>query len=232
MCGIFASISSHGYRLQSGELTQLLRNRGPDYLGQAQLQLTTKDGTAYWLSFTSTVLALRGGHLTTQPFKCSTTNSVLCWNGEAWKIGQRPVEGNDGQVIFNLLLNAISCKLASDSRIAVLKVLRSIAGPFAFVFFDGLHNQIYFGRDRLGRRSLLYDTARYPESLAFVSVGDSAGGNWQEVEADGIYILSYEHAIPSFEDTPDSPIRLNSISSICREPWDEDDVGLEVSPAQ
>ncbi|KAH8808242.1 asparagine synthase-domain-containing protein [Xylogone sp. PMI_703] len=220
MCGIFASVSTRACQHQSGELRELLRSRGPDHIGQVQSKATIKDGATYWLSFTSTVLALRGGHLTQQPFESPTGNSVLCWNGEAWRVGQGIVEGNDGQVIFDLLLSAISCnELVSDSRIAVLEVLKSIAGPFAFFLYDGIHKQIYFGRDRLGRRSLLYNTSQYPESLEFASVGDSASGNWQEVEADGIYILSFTDGPLFSHDRIEGPISLNSISSILRVAW-------------
>ena len=194
MCGIHASLSKSGVRTSSPELKLLLSNRGPDHTGTVESNIE-KDGISYSLSFTSTVLALRGGDVTTQPFVDPRSGSVLCWNGEAWNIGSDLVVGNDGQVVFDALLRAVSEeKCASKAAAAVLKGLNSICGPFAFVFLNKFHKQIFFGRDRLGRRSLLHNcTADYME---FSSIADPTRGNWQEVEADAIYMLSRSHESP------------------------------------
>ena len=127
-----------------------------------------------------------------QPFIDVQSGSMLCWNGEAWKIGHESVVGNDGQAVFDSLITASFVqKHASDSTAAILKVLQLISGPFAFVFFDMNHNQIYFGRDRLGRRSLLYNTDSGPMSVEFASISDPTNGSWKEVEADAVYQLSF-----------------------------------------
>jgi len=194
MCGIHASLSKDGVRTSSPELKLLLGKRGPDHTGTVESSIE-KDGISYSLSFTSTVLALRGGHVTTQPFVDPRSGSVLCWNGEAWKIGSQLVVGNDGQGVFDALLRATSEeKCASKAAAAVLKGLNSIYGPFAFVFLNKSHKQIFFGRDRLGRRSLLHNCT--PDYMEFSSTADPARGNWQEVEADAVYMLSCSHERP------------------------------------
>jgi asparagine synthetase B (glutamine-hydrolysing) len=144
----------------------------------------------------STVLALRGNHVTIQPFIDPSHGSVLCWNGEAWKLGSESIEGNDGQLLFDTLMRA-SCtqKCASESTAAILNVLQTVSGPFAFVFVDKIHSQLYFGRDRLGRRSLLYKIDADSHSLHLSSVGDPTSGPWLEVEADAIYQLSCEEDV-------------------------------------
>jgi asparagine synthetase B (glutamine-hydrolysing) len=191
MCGIHASISTTGFQTPSEDLKQLLRNRGPDHIGEVQAHIHSNDGLSYWVSLMSTVLALRGGHVIAQPFTDISSGSALCWNGEAWKIGSEPVAGNDGEVIFDLLLKASSAqKSVSESIRAVLKVLQSISGPFAFVFFDKLHNQIYYGRDRLGRRSLLLKDNDHATSLELSSIAEPSSGPWKEVEADAVYQLT------------------------------------------
>lgn len=43
----------------------------------------------------------------------------------------------------------------------VLSALSRIAGPFAFVFFSPSRSTLYYGRDRIGRRSLVVRTPRY-----------------------------------------------------------------------
>ena len=158
----------------------------------------------YWLSFTSTVLALRGDHVEYQPFVDPQSGSVLCWNGEAWRIESEPISGNDGQRVFELLIKASSQNLSSNSNTIILKVLRSISGPFAFVFFDKIHNQIYFGRDRLGRRSLLYNTEFHPGCMEFASTADLESTSWREVRdlmpfisfRVGVEVLSLDQKIP------------------------------------
>ncbi|ESZ92226.1 hypothetical protein SBOR_7391 [Sclerotinia borealis F-4128] len=223
MCGIYASISTRGLQSPSHALKHFLCNRGPDHIGSTQTNFTSSDGTTYFLSFVSTVLALRGDHITPQPFDGSTVvdasasncGSILCWNGEAWKVGGELVNGNDGQVIYVMLVNAISlASSASDATLAVVKILRSISGPFAFVFWDNIHGAIYCGRDRLGRRSLLYNVDNKSEDLGeseyieFASTSDPAKGNWKEIEADGIYKFScsdksiFSFSIPGSQNLP------------------------------
>lgn len=187
MCGIFASASKTGPQIPSAELKSLLCNRGPDHAGEESLKTTAKDGSEVSLTFFSTVLALRGGHVTKQPLKAAS-RSILCWNGEAWKIGQDVVEGNDGERILNLLMTDSPNTSKDDAIHHVLNVLRSISGPYAFVYFDRLRNFLYFGRDCLGRRSLLINDEG-DELVQFSSVADSTNSTWREVEADGIYMM-------------------------------------------
>lgn len=172
MCGIHVAISSSKPDEISANLKRCLCNRGPDHLATHATRLSDNadDGTATTsLTFTSTVLALRGDHVAQQPFVDSASGSVFCWNGEAWRVRQHTVTGNDGEALAGLLNDAIR-KSASEREGAILKVLRSIDGPFAFVFFDKPSSRVYFGRDRLGRRSLLVKEGR--QGLVLSSVAD------------------------------------------------------------
>jgi hypothetical protein len=132
------------------------------------------------LTFTSTVLSLRGDHVARQPFVDPVTGSVLCWNGEAWALRGEPVQGNDGEAILALL--AEISKGSGD----VMDVLRDIEGPFAFIYLDKPAKRLYYGRDRLGRRSLLVKDG-FPFSLS--SIAEMPVDGWAEVEADGCYTL-------------------------------------------
>ncbi|RDW75030.1 hypothetical protein BP6252_06172 [Coleophoma cylindrospora] len=90
-----------------------------------------------------------------------------------------------------MLLKASTSSLSDhESKRAVLQVLKDISGPFAFVYFDKAHNVLYFGRDRLGRRSLLYNTDSSSQALELASIADPSRGLWEEVEADAIYMTS------------------------------------------
>lgn len=185
MCGIFAAVSKGGHVQLDEELKANLSRRGPDHWGSA---LSSSSG-AYQLSFFSSVLALRGGHVTAQPLVDAGTGSILCWNGEAWKIAGSRISGNDGEAVLSLLSAATMIAAPEDSRRGILDTLRSVQGPFAFVFFDKRHEIVYFARDCLGRRSLLFSIDEMGESIQFSSLAPPSSSHWHEVEADGIYSM-------------------------------------------
>jgi asparagine synthetase B (glutamine-hydrolysing) len=198
MCGIHAVISSTVPRPLSPELEFRLVSRGPDHLGKAEVQLSSPPT---FLAFTSTVLALRGDHTTKQPFVDPGSGSVLCWNGEAWRIAGQAVEGNDGEAVFALLTTASA---SSQERVAaVLDAIRSIEGPFAFVYFDKATRVLFYGRDRMGRRSL---TVRRDDNASVIlsSIAEMCDTAWKEVEADGIYTITIRDPLshPTAQDLP------------------------------
>jgi asparagine synthetase B (glutamine-hydrolysing) len=193
MCGIHVAINrDKGTGRLPASLHNCLCSRGPDHFGQVTVSLaaTTSGNDGAFLTFTSTVLSLRGDHVTPQPFQDKETGSVLCWNGEAWKIDGRAVQGNDGEAVSALLSDASARSSGSGTSDAVLNAMRSIEGPFAFVYFDASSNVLYFGRDRLGRRSLLIAHDETEGSLVLSSIAEISHEKWKEVEADGIYSVA------------------------------------------
>ncbi|ORY60280.1 asparagine synthase [Pseudomassariella vexata] len=193
MCGIHAILSTANAAELSQDLRQALRNRGPDYLGEATR--TFPAGASQDLRvlarFTSTVLALRGDHVAKQPFEDPNSGAVFCWNGEAWKIDSQIVDGNDGEAIF-ARLSGNKATGPEPRHAYVLNVLRSIQGPFAFIYYDASSERLYFGRDRLGRRSLLMNDGSDGTAVAFSSVADAPHAEWKEVIADGIYSMCFK----------------------------------------
>lgn len=187
MCGIFFSLSRHGHVAPDDKTAALLRNRGPDHTGLHQIVVAHQENHGQLhATFLSTVLSLRGTAVVSQPLIDQNTGSVLCWNGEAWSIHRDAVAGNDSEVVFHLLSKAAS---SSDSRAAVIHLLSNIQGPYAIVFYDAVNKLLYYGRDCLGRRSLLSKTTTNG-ALVLSSVSDNATGEaWAEVEADGIYVV-------------------------------------------
>lgn len=194
----------------AANLRRCLCNRGPDHITTHETRLAhgVADGApATHLAFTSSVLALRGDHIAQQPFVDPETGSVFCWNGEAWKIRHHDVSGNDGEAIAALLNEAVS-RGPQGREAAVLQVLRSIDGPFAFVFFDKPSGKVYYGRDRLGRRSLVIRESG--QCVVLSSIAAAADPLWREVEADGIYVLDVAsiHLHHSSQDPPNLTTRL------------------------
>jgi len=198
MCGIFFSLCRQEHVLPDSGTEQLLKNRGPDSLGIQQRLLFTRygehetDAAPLYATFVSTVLALRGAQVTEQPLVDEKSGSMLCWNGEAWRLREDTVPGNDSQVVFQVLLEACKAAALMSSASAIdqiVSVLSSIRGPYAFVFYDATSHHLFFGRDCLGRRSLLKKRTSNSD-LIISSVCDNATGeDWAEIEADGIYVL-------------------------------------------
>ncbi|EJT75466.1 hypothetical protein GGTG_05399 [Gaeumannomyces tritici R3-111a-1] len=195
MCGIHLAIwpASSSPRPLDSVLRRRLCSRGPDHVGNVETRFADA-----LLSFTSTVLSLRGNAVTIQPFEDPLSGSVLCWNGEAWKMDGRGVQGNDGAELFALL---------NRPDTDILDTIRSIEGPFALVFFDKPSAKLFYARDRLGRRSLLARRDGDNDSLCLSSVAERLDPNWVEVEADGIYMLELSTLSPG------------SVPAPVRHPW-------------
>ncbi|KAL3480620.1 asparagine synthase-domain-containing protein, partial [Aspergillus californicus] len=227
MCGIFFSLTAaENPLLLDKNLRYLLTKRGPDEgsysigLRGASLNPFNHEGSGrIWLSFASTVLAMRGDEIVRQPLTDSgKTGSIFAWNGDAWKInGQSIQEKNDTEIVFDHLLRAITKDYPSEdysgvpeSAQRVAEAISKITGPFAFVFYDAVNFKLYFGRDCLGRRSLLwgFDEAG---NLKICSIcdGSSPSNLFQEVEADGIFMVE-------FQDDEDAALETNPISAPLR----------------
>ncbi|CAI4213735.1 unnamed protein product [Parascedosporium putredinis] len=140
MCGIYASVSRHGRLPPSSALESQLVQRGPDHIGSTQAYVPSSDSSSsnsepgeespgLSLTFVATVLSLRGNGITQQPVVSEVSGAILCWNGEAWSLGGDAIAGNDTAAIISTLDQA-------SGQDAVLDVLRSIDGPFAFIYYD------------------------------------------------------------------------------------------------
>lgn len=210
MCGIFVSLSTASSVLPTEETCRMLRNRGPDSF---QVHTSTvqkgnlKVTASLQLTFLSTVLSLRGDHVYSQPLVDEASKSVLCWNGEAWKVAGERVQDNDTELIFSLFLQAVrpyydseqseitttDRKAAAARRLA--DVVSSISGPFSFVFYDAFNSKLFFSRDCLGRRSLLreFDDAG---NLKICSICDGlSSSRFEEVATDGLHMIDLEHVL-------------------------------------
>jgi asparagine synthetase B (glutamine-hydrolysing) len=204
MCGIFCSLGNDIPVLPNNEICQRLVSRGPDSVNTVQTKYpeTTaqeQDTSTRDLHITlhSTVLSLRGSRTVTQPYQDPDGKYTLCWNGEAWSVGGEPTTGNDTEVIHKLLADALkaSSSLHTDpmepiaSATVVSEALSTVAGPYAFVLFEHSRGRLFFGRDFLGRRSLLKMITEDGD-LVISSVSDGKPDDgWTEVVANGVYCV-------------------------------------------
>lgn len=210
MCGIFFSCSLYQCRQPSQNSLDYLGKRGPDETRKLTRVINANDGCQglpWFLLAVSSVLSLRGDRVISQPLedKKHQPDSFLSWNGEAWKYDGKPLPGSDVDFIFCELIKAAqpqrddSLSEASSRELtlqAVITTISKITGPYAFVFYDGLNKRAFYGRDVLGRRSLLI---RRPSdnSIEIASVcGEEKGQCWDEVEAGGLSVLDLVAKVP------------------------------------
>ncbi|KAF4123903.1 Asparagine synthetase B (glutamine-hydrolyzing) [Geosmithia morbida] len=220
MCGIHAVISTSGYAPPpQGYVRRCLCNRGPDYVGTVRAEA---DASLVSLTLTSTVLSLRGDHVAAQPLVDPATGSVLCWNGEAWRIGGRDVEGSDTEVVMGLLLLSSANSSSVGQEKSVLDALRSIEGPFALIYFDKPGRRVYYCRDRLGRRSLLVNK-NDGDTVVLSSVADAEQDGWVEVEADGCYTVCLDDLVISRHEWVDDASSVSGIGIFCEKMPDTTD---------
>lgn len=172
-----------------------------------------------YLTFISTVLSLRGDHVYRQPLVDSMTQSVLCWNGEAWKVGGERVQGNDTQRVFALFLQAVAPATPCDRKHAVYRLadaVASISGPFSFVFYDAVNSNLFFSRDCLGRRSLLQGF----DELGNLKICSLCDGDvstcFDEVGTDGVYMIDLDHELHLSQSARKKVIKIETL------PWSSD----------
>jgi asparagine synthetase B (glutamine-hydrolysing) len=192
MCGIFFSLTRDDYVVPDASTEQLLKNRGPDSIGKHQTLIPQPQDRKCHATFISTVLSLRGASVVEQPLRDPSNNSVLCWNGEAWSVGGQPVQGNDSARVFQHLLRRRPAGSENDRKASITQVVEQVAtirGPFAFVFYDAVYNYLYWGRDCLGRRSLLRRQPAHNELIISSVCDGSTGDRWTEVDAIGVSII-------------------------------------------
>jgi asparagine synthetase B (glutamine-hydrolysing) len=188
MCGIFFSVARNRPLSPDPETVLCLQQRGPDSFQERHIRWSRPDGDIY-LTFISSVLALRGDHVQAQPLYDIDTGSLLCWNGEAWKIAGITFEGNDAAHVFKLLLQASAKPATKEDSDPVRRVLSCIAGPFAFVYYDATTTTVYYGRDRLGRRSLLLSATNEHDMTLFSASTTAQEKRGWELSSDGIHFL-------------------------------------------
>ena len=187
----------------STSLRARLDARGPDSSETVTFRQPAKaaqelrqDCQSTEITLYSTVLSLRGTITVPQPLQDAEGHSVLCWNGEAWSVDGVSTTGNDTGAILTLLKRAAHGSATEQDlgRCAstVSRALSTVAGPYAFTFFDRQNGRLYFGRDFLGRRSLLYSISRSGGlTISSVPCSETEGiQGWKEIEADGIYCVS------------------------------------------
>ncbi|KAK6644049.1 hypothetical protein RUM43_000314 [Polyplax serrata] len=111
----------------------------------------------------------------------------------------RSSDGNDTQNLWNKLQEA------REKGLSIVKVFSSIRGPFSFIYYEKESRKLYFGRDVVGRHSLLIGFSQ--RSITISSVGSRKVDGFTEVPAIGIFCFSLEK-------DGETPLTLHSWSHV------------------
>ncbi|KAH8120264.1 asparagine synthase-domain-containing protein [Phellopilus nigrolimitatus] len=155
MCGILLAIQRRedvttGFESHWEQLKLSVSARGPDAQDIYQTVVTTDDGSFLDVRFFASELRLRGDKPVVQPHRDS--GNVFCWNGEVFEGLEIDASENDGAKLFK------SIRTSSDPGGKLTEVLQQIEGPQVFTCLRRKATEtkrLYYGRDPLGRRSLL-----------------------------------------------------------------------------
>ncbi|KAF8002391.1 hypothetical protein HF325_003356 [Metschnikowia pulcherrima] len=148
--------------------------RGPDYARYSELGFS---GNHYQLF--SSVLSLR------QPFTQQPLYNgewILQFNGELYN--DECIDGNDTVFIMDQLMSEL--KQCEEKLQAVASVIARLDGEFAFVLTDTQNSNVYFGKDSVGKRSLLYENA--PDRVCISSICPRNAANAVECVGNQLYV--------------------------------------------
>lgn len=159
MCGIYCCISCcNSYPQPSLSLREQLERRGPDNFGETFSVLESQSpnqrrGEPTILRMMGTVLQLRGERLTKQPYQDKDGN-ILLWNGEVFEPSELNsiLDCRQSDTVYV----AESLRRCSGEAVEIHSFLNRIRGPFALVYYDQKSGVVFFARDALGRRSLVW----------------------------------------------------------------------------
>lgn len=163
------------------ETLELLQRRGPDCYATEEVKEDRASVTLF-----SAVLGLRGRKLSPQPARDEVGN-MLAWNGEIF--GGPKVSDEECDTTF--LLNMLA-RCSSESEL--LNIISSIEGPWTLVYYKRSEQQLWFGRDVFGRRSLLFNSRCCGLTLASC-VSRKSQEDWMELPACGIYCLDLRASV-------------------------------------
>ncbi|KAJ3020568.1 Asparagine synthetase domain-containing protein 1 [Thoreauomyces humboldtii] len=200
--------------------------RGPD-----RHSSRTFIGSGHTVTLHGWTLHLRGNDPILQPVEDDDGN-ILCFNGEIFGGLDVPDSESDTLILSQTLSGGLD-----KGRISVeqnlLRTISLLEGPWAIVYYQPSEQKLYFGRDFLGRRSLLWRIPRVAdEPFLLASVGflenldpEFPLADWAEVPADGLYSLDFRASTNG----------LTSLQDMCSKPthypWQPPDTSDPLSGA-
>lgn len=178
-------VDDSNIRVTQQGIEDAIKNRGPNAIG------VSDSITGFWAI--GSVLHIQGSEIVDQPYVDESGN-ILLWNGEVFSGMSNFTPGISDTVqvssaISFAILNAVSEATdfkSSNSRVhlskaalrAVTECLSRVNGPYAFIYFCKYLHLVIYGRDPLGRRSLLkLRNDKFPFALSSVWPSNASAHN-------------------------------------------------------
>ncbi|XP_076294578.1 asparagine synthetase domain-containing protein 1 [Lasioglossum baleicum] len=180
MCGIFCHVS-HNYKNNPqvphewNRCKDLIVARGPDNVAE-RIEHLNEDWCGH---FAASVLWMQGSNLNVQPVVDSFGN-ILLWNGDVFS----------GTLAQDNICDTDAILHSLQSSTNVMSVFQEIHGPYSFIYFQKSNNCLYFGRDIIGRHSLLLKSNTDENSLTLMSVANKQIKGIVEVPAIGLFMMN------------------------------------------
>ncbi|CAG8542496.1 9938_t:CDS:2 [Rhizophagus irregularis] len=211
MCGILfrlqlkKSFTNDSFHKELWNQLMILNNqRGPDSQGELFKSIQSQSSSLYtvYLTFFGAVLHLRGPSIVKQPLTDNDEEDVLLWNGEIFNGVEIPPGENDTKYLFAALKMSHNIENDNEEKNRILHILQSIEGPYAIIYWQSSKRRLWFGRDCLGRRSLLWNLHSEEDNFILTSVGCkisqmSKSPYFAEVSANGIFYLDLDKMLSS-----------------------------------
>ncbi|QDZ22640.1 asparagine synthetase domain-containing protein [Chloropicon primus] len=167
-----------------------MRNRGPDGQSEERRHIGEEGG----LLLRASLLQVRGGAKLGGPQLADGLGNVLCFNGEIYSGLSELGQGvNDGAALLS--------ELGASPEGGAAGVFSRLRGPWAAIFWEEGTQTLWYGRDVIGRRSLLRFKGDDRLVLSSVSLSpfdapEEVRSAWEEVPP-GIYSVSLASAVGS-----------------------------------
>ncbi|KAG8233607.1 hypothetical protein J437_LFUL001018 [Ladona fulva] len=161
----------------------MLERRGPDRTFSCDVVVLN-----WLLCFKSYVLWMQGSEPTVQPVKDDHGN-LLLWNGDIFS-GVYEESSVKNKVSDTLvLLQALGENDSSPENI--LHTMMKVYGPWSMMYWNDKRKTLWFGRDVLGRHSLLWTKSANGIILSSVSKRGCDEEKCQEVPALGLFSMDF-----------------------------------------
>lgn len=225
------------YDTIKNDIESRLINRGPDSIKSKLIEIKCfqKDidkEISISMELISSVLGLRGP-LTIQPLTDENNGNTLLWNGELFGGYEIGIHDNDTCLLLHLLSkineNESENQEINENEIEreLIEIMLKIKGPFAFLYWQEKKRKLWFGRDVLGRRSLLVNNETIindKPSLIISSMGSFPNGiddsirlpKWDEINTFGLFSIHFPKIIET------------NIIHFKIHPWDISNINLNI----
>ncbi|XP_059655687.1 uncharacterized protein LOC132302766 isoform X2 [Cornus florida] len=172
------------------------------------------------LHFIGATLQLRGISPITQPL-ADTHGNILVYNGEIFGGIHVSSDSNDTEILMQSLAQCClcnshqhtrTCKSSGKGQNSVPELLSMIKGPWALIYWQGSSRTVWFGRDALGRRSLLVHWPTSEDSrLLLSSVSSPSSRDTSSGPMQGSILLPSQRVLIALRESVIRRTTLNTI---------------------